>query len=89
MRVFSVFDAKIGQFMRPFLDVHLGSALRSFEDACKEPSSPFAKYSADFILYEVGTFDPEKGTLTGHNVPQRLCAATDYTHKAVSAVGGQ
>lgn len=77
-RLFSVYDGKIKSFMRPFSDQHLGNALRSFEEACKEPSSPFAKYASDFVLYEIGTFDDETGTITAHNPIQLAATALEY-----------
>lgn len=85
LKVFAVFDGKIGAFMRPFFDAHTGSALRSFEEACKEPSSPFAKFSSDFVLYEIGAFDDEKGILTHHNPLIQQATALEYSRKAPSA----
>jgi len=81
LRMFSVYDGKIGAFMRPFFDQHLGSALRSFEEACKEPTSPFSKFSSDFVLYEVGTFDDEKGVSTSHTPPIQLVTALEHARR--------
>lgn len=34
----------------------VGSAIRSFEEACKDSNSPYGKYPKDFDLYQVGHF---------------------------------
>lgn len=81
LKVFSVYDGKIGAFMRPFFDAHTGNALRSFEEACKEPSSPFAKFSSDFVLYEIGVFDDESGLMTSHNPLIQQATSLEYARK--------
>lgn len=85
LKVFSVYDAKIKSFMRPFVDQHTGSALRSFEEACKEPTSPFSKFASDFVLHEIATFNDETGVLTAHNPLIRQAAAIDFVSKPVKA----
>lgn len=85
-RLFSVYDGKIKSFMRPFTDQHLGNALRSFEEACKEPTSPFHKYSSDFVLYEIGTFDDESGQISAHSPLQHVAAAVDFARSTPQAV---
>lgn len=86
LRVFSVYDGKIAGFMRPFFDAHLGNALRSFEEACKEPTSPFAKYPSDFVLYEIGSFDDEKGVLESHSPIQLVATAVEYVSKSMPGI---
>jgi len=82
LKLFSIYDGKIRSFMRPFLDAHTGSALRSFEQACKEPTSPFAQFPADFVLYEVGTFNEETGETTSYSPKIQLAAAIDYVRQS-------
>jgi len=86
MKVFSIYDGKIRSFMRPFLDAHTGSALRSFEQACKEPTSPFAQFPADFVLYEVGTFNQDTGDLTSYSPKIQIAAAIDYVRNPQSSL---
>lgn len=81
LKMFSVFDGKTGSFMRPFFDPHLGSALRSFEEACKEPTSPFAKFASDFVLYEVGEFDDETGATTSHSPVRQVATSLEHAVK--------
>jgi len=81
LKLFSIYDGKIRSFMRPFLDAHTGSALRSFEEACKEPSSPFAKFPQDFVMYEIGTFNEESGEVISYSPKIQIAAAIDYTRQ--------
>lgn len=85
LKVFSVYDGKIKVFLRPFVDQHTGSALRSFEEACKEPSSPFAKFPQDFVLYEVGTFDDESGKLVEYSPKIQIATPIEFIKKPMSA----
>lgn len=77
LKVFSVRDEKIGIYMKPFMDAHLGNALRSWTEACNEPQSPFCKYPTDFTLYEVGTFDDLEGRLIPLTVPHKISTASE------------
>lgn len=81
LKFFAVYDGKIRSFMRPFVDSHTGSALRSFEEACKEPTSPFAKFASDFVLYELGTFDQENGQMKPYAQVLQIAAAVDFAKR--------
>lgn len=80
-KVFSVYDGKVKVFSRPFMDQHTGSAQRSFELACKQEESPFAQFPADYVLYEVGTFDEESGRLSANNPVVQVAAAIDHVRR--------
>lgn len=77
LRIFSVQDLKTGVFMKPFMDMHIGSALRSWEAACNDKASPFCTFPSDFVLFEVGEFDDLQGILTSFDVPRRLSTAIE------------
>jgi len=79
LKMFAIHDGKINAFMRPFLDQHTGSALRSFEEACTEPTSPFAKFPTDFVLYEVGTFNVETGEIVSYSPKIQLATPIQFT----------
>lgn len=77
LKVFSVLDRK-SCYLRPFFEKYTANALRSFEEACKETSSPFHKFPLDYILYEVGTFNEETGVLEKHQTPVMQATAADF-----------
>lgn len=85
LKVFSIHDGKINAFLKPFVDQHTGSALRGFEEACREPSSPFAKFPSDFVLYEVGTFNPETGELVNYSPKIQLATPRQFIKTPLTA----
>lgn len=74
----SVFDSKVGAFMRPFVCLSKGEAIRSFQDACGDDTIPFKKHPADFQLFLVGEFDDQSGTVLGLPVAERLIGADEF-----------
>lgn len=82
MKLFSIYDHKIKGYLKPFFDVHTGSALRAFEEACREASSPFAKFPSDFVLYELGTFNAETGEIKSYSPPIQLATPHQFIKSA-------
>lgn len=78
--VFSVLDKAVGAFMPPFFVRAKGEAVRTFNDAVNEKSSPFYKHPLDFELYMIGHFDPDKGQITPCLV-EKVVAASDVLEK--------
>lgn len=62
-KVFSVYDNKAEAFLQPFFADTTGVALRSIGDAIADSSHPFGKYTADFTLFCLGTFNDSTGAL--------------------------
>lgn len=81
LRMFSVYDGKVGIFMKPFYEAHLGNALRSWEEACNAQESPFRKYPSDFVLYEIAVFDDETGQIFCHDPKQQVATALEMQPK--------
>lgn len=86
MKVFSVRDEKTGVYMRPFFELHIASALRSWTEACNEPTSPFCKFPEDFTLYEVGSFDDLEGHLEALKVPHKVSTASEVLKRPVEGL---
>lgn len=59
----SVRDAKSEVFGTPFFVQTLGVAIRSFDDEVNriDPENMMNKHSQDFSLWQLGTFDNDKG----------------------------
>lgn len=77
MLVFSMRDVKADYFMTPKFARTRFEIQRSLETAVNDPESDFGKYSADFQLYEIGSFDEMSGVLKGHPLPQLVCSAME------------
>lgn len=77
MRVFSVYDKVLGEYMTPFFAKNVGLALRSFQDLVRDNRSVVAQHPADFVLYQIGTFEGTSGALSPCE-PQHVANAVDF-----------
>ncbi len=59
--LFSIFDAKVKAYMRPFAAPSTPFALRSFSDMASEKENQIAHHPEDYFLFRVGTFAEETG----------------------------
>jgi len=73
--MFSVFDSKASAFIQPFFTQSRGVAIRSFKAAAMDPAHDFHKFSGDFTLFELGSFDMNTGKFDMHSQPEMLALA--------------
>ena len=66
-KCFSVFDSKIGSYSKPVFLRSKGEAIRSVITESQNPDSQFSKFPADFVLFEVGEYDDDTGTMIPHD----------------------
>lgn len=78
LKIYSTFDAKLKTFTHMFTTSHTGQALRMWEQECNDPKSMLSKYPTDFVLYEVGVFDQDKGMIEPHSPIHQVATALDY-----------
>lgn len=81
LKMFCVFDSKIGEYMQPFFATHSGEALRGWEQLVNDGKSNLFQYPEDFSLFEIGTFDTEKAVFQSLNTPHSLATAISYKRK--------
>ncbi|QCQ84638.1 nonstructural protein [Blackfly microvirus SF02] len=74
----SVFDTKVGSFAPTFCCKSRGEAIRSFEDAVRDPKMPFAAHPGDYQLFAVGDFDDISGVISVVK-PERLIGADEFS----------
>lgn len=80
VKVFAVFDVKVGAYQAPFVAGAVGQAVRMFGDAVQNRESPFNKHPEDYRLFLLGEFEDSTGRLTASE-PQLIS-------EAVAFVGG-
>nr|QJB19101.1 MAG: nonstructural protein [Microvirus sp.] len=61
--VFSVLDAKVGAFARPYFAPSKAAAIRAFGDVARDPAHEVGRHPEDYTLYHVGLFDELTGQL--------------------------
>ncbi|AXL15036.1 nonstructural protein [Microviridae sp.] len=72
MIVFTVLDCKAKYYMTPHFAVSKGESLRQFIAASNDPEHAFFQSPRDFILFQLGTFDPNTGRITVFEAPLEL-----------------
>lgn len=84
LKMYAIFDTATEAYMTPWFMVNRASALRAFNDLAKDPQSNVYKHPADYILYEVGTWDDNTGEMDeiklsnlGHASTQKEFPAVD------------
>jgi len=79
LRVYAVYDSKIGVFARPFFMQSKGEALRAWQDVVNDPNTSFHKHPEDFTLFEIGVWEDEDARFENHVSPESMGLALDYT----------
>lgn len=75
MLIFSVYDSKAEAFGAPIFVDTVGLALRSFQAAVADERSELHRFSEDFTLFELGSFDRKDGSFVLHPAPRSVVRA--------------
>jgi hypothetical protein len=86
LKAFAVYDTKAQCYAPPFFMASVGSAVRAFGDLANDRQSTINKHPEDYILYEIGTFDDNKGQLVAKLPVVSLGHGSDFV--PVSPPGG-
>lgn len=77
LKVFVVYDSKVGAYMQPFFCRSVGEALRSWESVCNDGKSMMSTHPADFALFEVAEYDEATGRFGQHEALRALGTALE------------
>lgn len=66
MELYTVRDKKQNMYFAPTCSINLTQISRALTEVVNDPSHTFNKYTSDFELFRVGTFDQETGILVGN-----------------------
>lgn len=78
LKMFTIYDSKVEAWLPPFCARSVGEALRSFEDAANEPKSNICRYPDCFTLFELGSFDDDKGHIELLEAKRSLGVAVEF-----------
>lgn len=78
LKVFSVYDVKIGQYLTPFFMATTGEALRGWSDVVADPKTQFHRHPEDYTLMELAEYDMDKGTFENQTVPKPIGPALEF-----------
>lgn len=78
LKLFCIFDSKVGAFNKPFAARTNGEAIRMFESAVKAESGGMRGFENDFSLYEVASFDDISAMFDVPKAPNQIAVATQF-----------
>lgn len=78
LKMYCVYDSKISAYMHPMFFRSNGEALRAFAAAVNDPSHGFNKHPEDYTLFELGSFNDDKATVTMLSSPASLGVAIEF-----------
>lgn len=76
--IYTVHDIKANTYGVPLNFANNVEALRSFEQAVKDPNTTIAKYPSDYNLVHIGSYDPFSGVITPTSEKVILVNAANY-----------
>lgn len=85
MKLFTLKDVKAESFGAPIAMPSTGIAMRSLLEIAENPNSPVGKYPADFILYELGEWDPSNAQIILHQTMKYVVTVSDLINQAMAA----
>ena len=81
LKVFSIYDSKAEAYKQPFFMATKGEAVRGILEVLDRPDHLFAKYPADYTLFELGEYDDSNGKMLPHNTPISHGSLLEYQAK--------
>lgn len=89
--LYTLHDLKSGSFSPPMAYPARGAAVRDFEDMVNQPSRGDQKnniyeHPADFLLFEIGSFDPLSGELEPAIEKVNLGSGANYAKARIGVV---
>lgn len=75
-KTFAIYDSKAGIYLHVMNFRRTEEAIRSFSVSCSNSDTDFYKYAEDYSLFEIGTFDDEKGLHSPYSSPLHIRNAT-------------
>lgn len=64
MKVYAIYDVKAGAYYPPFFKATDGLSIRDFTDMANDPNTMIGRHPEDYVLYQVGLWDDNKGELS-------------------------
>lgn len=71
-KLYAIYDNKASFFMTPWPARNEGIARREFASACANPESAMGKFPGDYVLYEIGEYNDNDGSVKSAVPPVRL-----------------
>lgn len=80
LRIFVIRDEVAKIYNNPFYAPNRAAAHRSFGDAIADEKSYVHAHPADYLLYELGSFDPVTADIKLSKVPELVARGADFVN---------
>lgn len=77
-KVYSVYDSKVGAYLRPFHARSDGEAMRMFQQAATDVDGPFFQHAGDYTLFGIADYEEEHGNYIPYVAKLNLGTALEY-----------
>lgn len=77
MKIYAIFDTAVGAFNQPFFARSDMEAKRAFISSCTK--GPHRDTALDSILFHIGSYNDENGSIQGEEKPYKLFTGTEAT----------
>lgn len=84
LKVFAIYDSKTNAFFPPNYMKTIGEMERALTGHINDPQHNFCKYSEDFTLFELGSWDDQTGKFTLLPTPHSIALFVQYKRPASS-----
>lgn len=84
MKVFGIYDSKVGAYLPPFMMKSIGEAERALTSHVNDPEHNFSKYAEDFTLFELGSWDDATAKYSLLNTPHSVAVLIEYKREKLA-----
>lgn len=78
LKIYCLYDSKAEAYAQPFFMRSRGEAIRGFSELANDANTQVGRYPDDFTLFELGSWDPIKGTVSMHGAKISLGTALEF-----------
>ena len=83
LKIFTIYDSKVGAYMNPIFLRSKGEAVRSLEAALSDSNHIFSKNPEDFTLFELGSWDESNSKFVLHSTPISIGLVSEFVKRDV------
>lgn len=76
-KVFAIYDAKVGGYLKPFFFRTTGEALRAWMDVVNDPQADFYRHPEDYTMFLLAEYDESKGIFVNETAPVAVASAME------------
>lgn len=81
LKIFSVYDSKVGAYLPPVFLRSTGEAIRSVTTAANDSKHEFCQHAEDYTLFEIGHWDDQKCQFVLKETPVSLGVMIEFIRK--------